>query len=439
MHDARPHDGVCVAGGRYTAPMFKRLWTRIDSEQRERVRAFVDFLWRRFVADRCFETAGALSYTTVFALVPLSAVAFGILSAFPVFAQWSDQLGDFVFSHFVPSAARTVEQYLTRFTDSASRLTLAGTLALIASALLTLASIESTFNRIWRVESPRPRLIRFLVYWTVLTLGALLAASTLALSARFYALSAGQAQGLLDRLVRFLPTLIEWLAFSTAYVVIPNRPVAWRHALAGGLLATLLFEASKSGLSLYLRSVPGYQQIYGALAAIPISLLWLYLSWLVVLLGASLAASLSAFRFQPASRRLPTGAEFYGLLRLLGRLREAQLAGRALANGELQTLEPGLSDDLLQHLLAELQRTRIVQRNERGAWLLACELDRVTLADLHQGCRLRIPTESLHPPYQDDAIGQAAMRAIEDVRQPLRAGLARSVGSLFKSLEPPPQ
>lgn len=419
--------------------MFRRLWARIDSERRERVQAFVEFLWRRFVADRCFETAGALSYTTVFALVPLSAVAFGILSAFPVFKQWSDKLGDFVFSNFVPSAARTVEQYLTQFTDSVSQLTLAGILALIASALLTLASIESTFNRIWRVETPRLRLTRFLVYWTVLTLGAVLATSTLALSSQFYALSAGSTQGLLDRLITFVPTLIEWLAFSTAYVVIPNRPVAWRHALAGGLLAMLLFEASKGGLGLYLRSVPSYQQIYGALAAIPIFLLWLYLSWLVILLGASLAASLSAFRFQPAARRLPAGAEFFGLLRLLGRLREAQLAGRALESGELQALEPGLSDDLLQHLLAELQRARIVQRNERGAWLLACELDRVTLADLHQRCRLRIPTESLNPPYQDDAIGQAAMRAIEDVRQPMRTGLSRTVGSLFKPLEPPPQ
>ncbi|PIX61773.1 MAG: hypothetical protein COZ47_00155 [Lysobacterales bacterium CG_4_10_14_3_um_filter_64_11] len=163
---------------------------RLGELHRERVQAFARFLWRRFVDDRCFETAGALSYTTVFALVPLSAVAFAIVSGFPVFQQWTDRLGDFVFSNFVPSAARTVETYLKAFSQGVSGLTLAGTLALIASAVLTLSSIEATFNRIWRVDAPRPRLTRFLVYWTVLSLGAIAATAALAFTSYLYALSA---------------------------------------------------------------------------------------------------------------------------------------------------------------------------------------------------------------------------------------------------------
>src|SRR3546814_3058654 len=146
--------------------------------------------------------------------------------------------------------------------------------------------------------------------------------------------------------------------------------------------STGLFELSKYGLAVDLRSVPTYQQIYGALAAIPIFLLWVYLGWLVILLGASFAASLSAFRFQPAALSLPPGSEFFGLLRLLGRLREAQRSGKGLDIEELYALEPGLSDDQLQHLLSDLQRSHIVELLEDGRWLLTRDLQRVTLGDL---------------------------------------------------------
>lgn len=420
--------------------IFAGLRQRLATLHGERARSFVEFLWRRFVDDRCFETAGALSYTTVFALVPLSAVAFGVMSAFPVFQQWTERLSDFVFSSFVPDAARTVETYLQQFTASVSKLTVAGILALILSAVLTLSSIEATFNRIWRVKQHRPKLTRFLVYWTVLTLGALLAGAALALTSYLYGISmvsGARAVAVGERLIGWAPTLVELVAFSAAYLVIPNRRVPWRHALAGGLLATVLFELSKYGFGLYLRNVPSYQQIYGALAAIPIFLLWLYLGWVVILLGASFAATLSAFRFQPAALRLPDGAEFFGLLRLLGRLREAQRSGLGLHSAELHALEPSLSDDQLQRMLSDLLRIRVVLRSEAGRWLLSRDLRQVTLGELHEGCRLRIPVEDLRVPFKDDIIGKVAARAVESLRQPLRAGLSRDLSSLFAEVEEP--
>jgi len=417
---------------------FKHLLESIGEVHRERVQAFARFLARRFVDDRCFETAGALSYTTVFALVPLSAVTFGIVSGFPVFQQWSERLGDFVFSNFVPDAARTVETYLREFTVGVSGLTVAGMIALFASAVLTLSSIEATFNRIWRVDAPRPRMTRFLVYWTVLSLGAIAATAALAFTSYLFALSvdSGLQSGVLgERLIRAMPTVVELLGFTAAYMVIPNRRVALRHAVAGGLLATVLFELSKYGLTVYLRTVPSYQQIYGALAVIPIFLLWVYLGWLVILLGASLAASLSAFRFQPAALSLPPGSEFFGLLRVLGRLRLAQRSGKGLDIEELYALEPGLSDDQLQRMLSDLQRSHIVELLEDGRWLLARDLQQVTLGDLHEGCQLRVPTEQMHLPFQDDMIGKAAIRALNVLRQPLREGLSHSVGELFSEQE----
>ena len=305
-----------------------RAWiVRID---RERVQAFSQFLWTRFLDDRCFETAGALAYTTLFALVPLSVVVFGILSAFPVFDTWSTQLTGFIFSNFVPSSARVVEDYLREFAASASKLTFTGIGALLVSLLLTMWSIESTFNRVWRVPTPRPRLMRFLVYWTLLTLGSLMAVASLAVTSYLFSLPVLSGVEQLDwsqRLLGYLPNLVELAVFSVAYWLIPHRSVPFRFALAGGLFATVLFELAKRGFAAYLLGVPTYDQLYGALAVAPIFMIWIYLSWIVVLLGASFAASLSAFRYQPRALQLPPGMELYGYLRLLGRMDESRRTG----------------------------------------------------------------------------------------------------------------
>ena len=300
------------------------------ARDRARVGTFFRFLARRFLEDNLFQAAGALSYTTVFALVPLSMVVFGVLSAFPVFSEWSDRLSDYIFSNFVPSAARSVEAYLKQFSANVGQLTTAGVIALVVSLLITLNGVETTFNRIWRVKSARPRIGRFLVYWTVLTLGALMAAASLAMSARFFAMSIFETEAghvLQAMMLRLAPMGIELLAFAAIYRVVPHRTIHWRHALAGALLATIGFEVVKWGIGLYLGNFTSYSKLYGTLAFVPIFLLWIYMSWVAVLLGASLASSMSAFRYQPVGMRLPLGFEIYGLLRLLARFNEARAEG----------------------------------------------------------------------------------------------------------------
>ena len=404
--------------------------------ERERVHSFALFLWQRFRDDRCFESAGAMAYTTVFALVPLTAALFGVVTAVPAFVDWLDTATAFIFNNFVPAAARAVEGYLKQFAGSARGLTAAGAAALLVTAVLMLASVEDTFNRIWRVTRPRPKLARFLVYWTVLTLGPLLMVGGLA--AWSYVLSLpllhDAAQGFApgERLLRSVPLLIELVGFTLAYLIIPNRRVALRHALAGGVLATLLFELAKSGFALYLGKVPSYAQIYGTLAVIPIFLIWIYLSWVVVLLGASFAASLSAFRFQPAAQRLPPGYEVFGLLRLLGRLAEAQRAGEGLHTRELRRLEPWLTDDLLQTLLGRLAERRVALQGERGEWVLSRDLDHLTLLDLYDALQLRIPVSEAWLPGREDAIGQAALAVLDGLRLPLRDQLRQRLGPLLE-------
>jgi membrane protein len=371
----------------------------------------------------------------VFALVPLSMVVFGVLSAFPVFDQWSDSLTNYIFTNFVPSAARKVEDYLKGFTANTGQLTTAGVIALVTSLLITLFSVEGTFNRIWRVKTARPKFSRFLVYWTVLTLGALVAATSLALSSQLFALAVfSTAPGRLLEAVmmRLAPMAIELLAFAAIFRVVPHRTVKWRHAAAGAVLSVLLFELVKWGIGLYIGSFGSYQKIYGPLAFVPVFLLWTYLGWVSILLGASFASSMSAFRYQPAAMRLPEGFEVYGLLRLLGRFAEQRRSGRGLHTDEILLQEPLLTDALVQELLAQLCGIGVVARAESGEWLLARDLDELSMADLYEACQLRIPIAEAHLPCRDDALGAAALAELDELRLPLRDLLRRRVSNIYE-------
>lgn len=403
---------------------------------RARTATFARFLWRRFLDDRLFQAAGSLAYTTVFALVPLAIVVFGVLSAFPMFDRWSEALSDYVFSNFVPSAARAAEGYLRQFSASAGQLTAAGFIALVASLLITLNSIEQTFNRIWRVASARPQLTRFLVYWTVLTLGALLAAASLAVSAKVLSLplfGTNEGRWLADLGLRLAPVLIELACVMLIYRVVPHHSVKWRHAIPGALLAVVMLELVKWGMGLYLGSFQSYQKLYGTVAFVPILLLWIYLGWVSVLMGASLASSIAAFRYQPVALRLPQGCELYGLLRLIGRFREARQDGKGLDEEQILLLEPMLTDSLLQQLLEQMERIDLLRRDERGQWLLARDLDGLSLAELYESSQLRVPVAEEYLPFRDDLLGQAACRALDELRVPLRTLLKRRVDDIYTS------
>ncbi|MET1160990.1 MAG: YihY family inner membrane protein [Pseudoxanthomonas sp.] len=403
---------------------------------RARTGTFARFLAQRFLDDRLFQAAASLVYTTMFALVPLAMVVFGVLSAFPVFNEWSDQLSDYIFSNFVPSAASSVSGYIKQYSASAGKLTIAGVIALVVSLLITLNSVEATFNRIWRVGTTRPQLSRFLVYWTVLTLGALVAAASLAISVRFFALPMFATSGgkILQTLsLSLAPVLIEFAAIAAIYRVVPHRTIKIRYAVAGALLATLLLEAIKWALGVYLSSFNSYQNIYGSVAVLPILLLWIYLGWVAILLGASFASAIAAFRYQPASMRLPLGYEFYALLRLLGRFDEARAEGRGLHSDQILNLEPILTDSLAQQLLCQLGDINLLRRDEQGEWLLARDLDDMTLAELYEACQLRVPVAEARLPCHDDRLGIAARSALDQLRMPLREGLKRKVSDIYRN------
>jgi len=372
--------------------LLQSMHSRFD---RERARAFLEFTWNRFVEDRCLQTAGALSFTSVFALVPLTAAVLGILAAFPGFADWRAELTRWVFENFVPAAGLAVEGYVTEFADNASKATAVGVLVLLFSAISLMMSIEDAFNRIWRVPVARKAGARFLVYWTALSLGPLLLVGALALSSYAFALpfiDAAEAQySIKARVLSVLPFLLVWSALVAGYAVIPNRGVRLRDAAIGAFVAAVLFELAKRGFALYATRYASYQQVYGAIAIVPIFIFWIYLSWAIVLFGASLTASMTSFDYRPASMRLPRGQELVGLLRVIARFVAAHREGHGVHSAELCAAEPFLTDDLLQRYLGDLHRVGLIHRGELGEWLVARDPAAVRLVDVIEEGAYRLP------------------------------------------------
>lgn len=362
---------------------------------RDRFRAFCRFLWQRFIDDKCFEAAGALSYTTLFAMVPLTAVVVGMLTALPSFTHWTNRVSNFLFRNFVPATGEAVQHYIFEFAGNASKLTGIGGLILFVSALMLISSIEERFNRIWRVSARRSPLSRFLLYWVALTLGPMLMVAGLGITSYLIALpflgEAGPSIAFKRYLFGMLPFVVTLIALFAMYRLIPNRRVSPRHAAIGAVLAAVLFEVAKRAFGAYVRAVPSYEQIYGTLAAVPLFLVWIYFSWVIVLLGASIAASLSAFEYRAQMDELPPGAEFIGLMYVIKHFADAQRHGQGMDEDQLRQRELFLSDDLLQRYLDDLQRARLIQRSEDERWFLVRSLDTALLADLYESGRYRLP------------------------------------------------
>ncbi len=368
-------------------------------------RALLAHLWKHFQNDRLFEVAGALSYTSLLALVPLLAVGLGIISSFEVFQSWSETLQDFIFRNFVPSVGEEVKTYLQVFMASTSKLTIVGTMFLVITALALMSAIESAFNRIWRVAIARTLLSRVVMFWAVLTLTPLLMGAALALTAR-QSIS-GFGLGLVGQI--WLETLaifaFTWLALTLMFILVPNRQVNWRHALVGGLVSTLLFQLAKKIFVLYVSSA-NYKTVYDSLATIPIFLFWIFISWVVVLLGASLTAALTTFRYRRSEWHWPPALELQLLFRLLSDLLKAQQKGGVLSLDEILLQEPAASDGQILRMLHQLQQAGMVAPAEDNRWLLSCDLDDLSLANLLEVGEYPLPITRVDEMPQSEDVDQ---------------------------------
>ena len=374
---------------------------------RDRTKSFGRFIWQRFVDDKCFETAGALSYTTLVSLVPLTVAVFAMFSVFPVFQPARDTLVDFVFDNFVPSAGEAVQNAMLGFAANASKLTGISILVMLFSALSMMISIEDRLNRIWRVYQPRAWGSRLLLYWAALTLGPILIVGGIAVTSYVTAApllhtAASQLGGIGQSLLSILPFLVTFFTLWLMYSVIPNCKVSRRDAAIGALLGAVLFEIARWGFTMFVKHAQTYQQIYGVLAVIPIFLLWIYLSWVIVILAASIAASASAFEYHPPMETLPEGAEFLGLLVVLRHFVEAQRTGACVDQASVRVKEPYLRSALIAAYFEDLREADLIQRGEAGGWLLSRSLDCTDLLRVYRHIDYPLP---LQPVQEAAALG----------------------------------
>lgn len=261
---------------------------------------FVRYVGSRFSQDNCTRTAAALSYTTLLSLVPLLAVVFATLALFPVFVSLVDEIQGYLFKNLVPASSEQLQLHFQQFIESASSMGGVGLFFLMLTALMLMNTINVALDDIWQVKRQRRFFSALLVYGVVLIFGSILFAASLLLTSYVVSLplvsEAGETMsGMKNTLLAIAPVVVTVVALLLFYVVVPNCQVPWRAGLVAAVVAALLFELAKKGFAWYLLQFPTYTVIYGALAAIPVFLVWIYVSWLVLLLGAEIARCLVTF------------------------------------------------------------------------------------------------------------------------------------------------
>lgn len=357
--------------------------------------AFAVQVGHRFLEDRCFTVAASLSYMTLIALVPLTAVSFAMLAAFPVFDDARQQLQHFVFAYFVPDAIETVQEHLTAFADRARDVTAVGVVGLTVTAMLLFNTVESALNDIFRVTRSRPLISKFIVFWAILTLGPLLFGASVSIEATL-----GPPQEIFQfhryttavgYLAKVLPTVLSILAFLLFYVMIPYRPVRLMNALIGATVAGILFSLLRYFFTLYVTLFPAYETLYGVLALIPMFLLWTYLSWAVILAGAVMTAELPAWGVgEIGVGDAPSpGARLVLALAILAHLYNVNQRGGGAHLAQILRKVPA-RDRTVEDMLNQLRRAGYVDVTKRDQWLPARDLYSTSLYDLYSDLRLNI-------------------------------------------------
>ncbi|WP_259783115.1 YihY family inner membrane protein [Aestuariispira ectoiniformans] len=369
---------------------------------------FTSYVFQRFAQDGMQQKAAALTFTSLLALVPLLAISFAIFAAFPAFERIKGQVHSFLFQNFIPEVGSTVQQHLESFTAKTGSLTAIGVIFLGVTAIMLLMTISNTFNEIWRAKRQRGVVSRLLVFWALLTLAPLFFGASLSISSYLFTLA--QASGVesytgeLARLAGVLPFLLQACGFTILFLVVPNFPVSRMDAVIGGIIASTLLELLKRAFGLYVTSFPTYQTIYGAMATIPIFLMWVYFSWNVVLFSAELTAALPEWRSggrQLNVRNLSPIAKLEAALAVLDQLNQASKMGTGIGAKRLST-QCRLGPSIMTWALNTLEDRKYVIKGDNGRWHLSRDLDQRSLRALADELGVTLlpnlsPAQAHHP------------------------------------------
>lgn len=349
------------------------------------------FAMRRLGEDRLPQVAGSLTFTTILSLVPMLTIALALFTAFPLFSTLRASLEAYFIDNLMPKGvANTIVGYLNQFASKSARLSAVGAVALILTSVLTMSTIESVFNQIWRVKKSRPLLQRVLVYWAIITLGPLLIGVSLSVTSYLSTATGGAVKSLPWLGASFyalVSLMLSTAAYTLLYSTVPNQTVDWRDALTGGVVAGIGVEISKRLFAVYILKFPTYTVVYGAVAALPIFLLWVYMMWMITLMGALLTAALPVVRYERWWHVGARGAEFIDAVKLLKFLHAARAGVDSAVVGMddvRRATRLGLGE--LQELLSKMAEAGWVasvkpELSRKAAWnrRITDDMDRWTL------------------------------------------------------------
>ncbi|NCI78134.1 YihY family inner membrane protein [Acinetobacter kanungonis] len=396
---------------------------------------FVLFVLRRFEADRCREQAGSLTYTTLFAVVPMLTVFLVIISSIKALEPARQQLQQLIYSNFLPKTTIAFDKVLTAFTDKSSNLTVIGVLFLFITTVMMLTSIENVFNRIWRVREKRGGMIGFMRYWTIISLGPIILGSAFALSSTVASMNllsshlAGyEVNGAF--LLWIISFSLSILGFFILYWTIPNRSVPIKAAIFAGIFSASVFELLKNLFGYIMSNFTSYEIIYGAFAALPIFLLWIFLSWNIVLLGVEISYALTAFYTGKEQRRHPV----IMLLDILQLFYLKQQSGESMSDKEALDV---LGREEIGHwptYVLLLEQQNLVKRTDNNEYVLVRNLTQVDFWSFYKSLPYPLPrrpdVKNIHP--DDHEWMQRIGPMFEEADDYLSAKLAMPLASIFE-------
>ena len=405
---------------------------------------FIQFVWHNFQQNRGLETAKSLTYTSLFAVVPFITLLLAILSAFPSFQVFGKQIETMIFTHLLPSSSSELASYISEFAAQAKNLTWVGAIMLLVTAYLMLGNVEGSFNKIWAVSEQRKGLSSFLLYWSVLSLGPLLLGIAFAISSyvtsltlfeRFTAIS--DLLGTSPVFLELFPTALTIGAFTLLYVAVPNSAVRVRDGLIGAVVVAVLFKVVKWIFATFIAKA-SYEFVYGTFAAIPVFLVWIYMCWVVILLGANLVRSLPLFSSNDVSIAVHPCLL---LLALMHKFWDLQKQGRSLHIKDLvaeQWPPRAVNIDKLLLLLVELKIVRSINEEE---YILMRDLHEVSMWDVIGATPWPLPSTNDMTAYLPPVIVnhlpdvEALQRSFQSVEELASKEFSQSINSYFNGLK----
>lgn len=341
---------------------------------------FVRNLMSEFMEKKCQRSAAALTYMTLFALVPMMTVTYAMFSLIPAFEGVGDQLQSLIFQNFVPETGSEIQKYLSEFSSQARRLTLPGVVILVITAYLMLTNIEKTFNAIWGVDVARRGLSSFLLYWAVLSIGPLLLGAGLIMSTYLASLRwvVGDVSmvNAVAPFLRIVPIVMGSVAFTLLFAAVPNCRVPLKDAFIGGVVTAICFELAKAGFAAFVAN-SSFQLIYGAFAAVPIFLIWVNFLWMIILLGAVFVRTLAEKEYAGGAVRHP---DVIAILLCLAVFHRYARTGELVSDRDCVRAGVGLVH--WQRLRSLLSKHRWIAVTDSGHYVLSRDLSKVSLWDV---------------------------------------------------------